>query len=149
MLRVRRGPPVDYSLCDQTVTIYHQTGAGAAFGCTRTVFPGAFIDWKKVQTVEKTGSREGNSFLLVLPSGWGGRPAWMEPQEYDSASRSARYGRFTIAPKDKVLLGVGQQVTTREEWAALLPTKTGGLVVVQDVDPKYWRQTVTHVEVGG
>ncbi len=147
MLRVRRGPPVDYSLCDQTVTIYHQIGAGAAFCCTRTVFCGAFFDWKKVQTVDKTGSREASSFLLVLPSGWDGRPWWMPPQEYDAAQ--SRSGCFTIAAKDKVVLGVGPEIKTREEWAALLPAKVSGLVIVQDVDPKYWQQRVTHVEVGG
>lgn len=72
MLRMRRGPPVDYRLCNQTVTIYHQISAGKEFRCTRTVFHGAFLDFKKVTAVEKTGSRETNSFLLVLPSGWSG-----------------------------------------------------------------------------
>ena len=140
---------MDYSLCNQTVTIYHQTGAGAVFGCTRTVFYGAFLDWKKVQTVDKTGSREANNFLLVLPSGWGGCPEWMPPQEYDAASNTARRGRFTLAPRDKVILGEGAAITTREQWAALLPAQTAGLVVVQDVDPKYWQQRITHVEAGG
>lgn len=148
MLRVNQNrPPVDYSLCDQTVTIYHQTGAGAAFGCTRTVFAGAFLDWKKVYTTNKTGSREANSFLLVLPSGWQGRPEWMPPQEYDWAAD--HQGWFTMASKDKILLGAGPVISTREEWAALLPAKTTGLVVAQDIDPKYWNGTVCHVEVCG
>ncbi len=147
MMRVRSGPPVNYSLCDQVVTIYHQTGAGAAFRCTRTVFRGAFLDWKKVQTVDKTGSREGNGFLLILPSGWAGRPVWMPPQEYDAAPD--HNGKFTIAPKDKVLWGEGPEITTREQWAAFLPAQTYGLVVIQDVDPKYWQNSVCHVEAGG
>lgn len=149
MLRMRRGPPVDYRLCNQTVTIYHQVSAGKAFCCTRTVFQGAFLDFKKVTSVEKTGSRETNSFLLVLPSGWGGRLAWIAPQDYDQQPDQRRAGCFTLAPKDKVLLGEGPEITTREQWAALLPAQTSGLVVVRDVDPKYWQTAVCHVEAAG
>ncbi len=147
MLRMRRGPPVDYRLCNQTVTIYHQMGAGAAFACTRIVFHGAFLDFRKVTATDKTGSRETNSFLLVLPSGWGGRPVWKAPQEYDASV--AQENTFTLAPKDKVLLGEGPEITTREQWAALLPAQTTGLVVVRDVDPKYWKTAVCHVEAAG
>ncbi len=147
MLRMRRGPPVDYRLCNQTVTLYHQTGTGAAFGCTRTVFHGAFLDFKKVTAVEKTGSRETNSFLLVLPSGWDGRPVWMSAQQYDAAV--THENTFTLAPKDKVLLGEGPEITTREQWAVLLPAQTTGLVVVRDVDAKYWQAAVCHVEAAG
>ena len=135
--------PVDYRLCNQTVTIYHQTGAGAGFSCTRTVFHGAFLDFKKVATVDRTGIREANGFLLVLPSGWDGRPIWRYPQEPGAD------GCFTLAPKDKVLLGEGPEITTREQWAGFLPAQTAGLVVVQDVDPKYWQGRVCHVEAGG
>ncbi len=149
MLRMRRGPPVDYRLCNQTVTIYHQTGAGAAFGCTRTVFCGAFLDFKKVTATDKTGTRETSSFLLVLPSGWGGRPVWIAPRDYDSRPAQNHAGCFTLAPKDKVLLGEGPEITTREQWAALLPAQTPGLVVVRDVDPKYWQAAVCHVEAAG
>ena len=87
MLRVRKEPPVDYSLCDQTVTLYHAE-LGEQFSCTRTVFRGAHFDAKKVQTVDKTGSREVNSFLLVLPSGWHGRPVWAALRLLYSVSES-------------------------------------------------------------
>lgn len=151
MLRVRQGPPVDYSLCDQVVTLYHADfGAdGKGFACARVVFRGAFLDWKKAQAVDKTGSRETNSFLLVLPSGWGGRPRWASPEEFDALDEAERAGRFTLAPGDKVLLGVGPEVATREAWAALRPAGEHGLVVIKDVDPKYWRGRVCHVEGGG
>ncbi len=151
MLRVRQGPPVDYSLCDQVVTLYH-AGFGAdgkGFACARVVFRGAFLDFKKAQTVDKTGSREANSFLLVLPSGWGGRPVWMPPEEFDALEEAGRAGRFTLAPGDKVLLGEGPVITAREEWQRLIPASCYGLVVVKDVDPKYWQGAVCHVEGGG
>lgn len=64
MLSVRRGCPVDYRLCDQTVTVYHWDGRQTY---TRTVYDRAFLDFKKTQNVDKTGSHEVNSFLLVIP----------------------------------------------------------------------------------
>lgn len=148
MLRVRPGPPVDYSLCNQTVTLYH-ADLSAGFVCQRTVFAGAFLDFKKVQTVDKTGSREANGFLLVLPSGCGGRLVWATPQEYNALAEADRAGRFTLRPGDKVLLGEGPVITAREEWQRLIPASCYGLVVVKDVDPKYWQGAVCHVEGGG
>lgn len=149
MLRAFAGPPVDYRLCDQTVTVYHLLGTGSAFACTRTVFRGAFLDWKKVQAVNKTGSRDTHEVLLVLPSGWDGRPVWADPDEYAALSAQMRTGRFTLAPQDKVLWGEGPEISTREQWSALVPGRRSGLVVLQQVDPKLWRGTVTHVEGGG
>lgn len=124
MLRLSASSPVDYRLCNQTVTVYHQDAPGSI---TRTVVErGAFLDFKKTENVDKTGSAESNSFLLVIPG--------------DSVP---------VAVGDKVLLGKGPNVTTREEWAALFPAKVPGLVVVKYVDPKYWKGRQVHVEAGG
>lgn len=122
MLCVRNRPPVDYSKCNQTVTIYHNEGGTY----TRTVHRKAFLDFKKTENTDKTGSRESNSFLLVIPCD--SQPVFVE---------------------DKVLLGEGPEVTTREAWAALIPSKTPNLVVVKYVDPKYWNGKLVHVEAGG
>lgn len=124
MLRLLDHPPVDYRLCNQTVTVYHQDAPGSY---TRTVVEhGAFLDFKKTQNVDKTGSAEANSFLLVIPG--------------DSVP---------VAVGDKVLLGEGPKATTREEWAALIPAKVPGLVAVKYVDPKCWNGRQVHVEAGG
>ena len=115
--------PVDYRLCNQTVTIYHWDGKETY---TRTVVRDAFLDFKKTQNVDKTGSKEANAFLLVVP----------DPV-------------VKVAVGDKVLLGEGPEVATREAWAALIPSKVEGLVVVKYVDPKYWRGCIVHTEAGG
>ena len=122
MLSVQRQAPVDYSKCNQTVTIYHKDGEAY----TRTVIQRAFLDFRKTQNVDKTGSREVNSFLLVVPG---------EEQ--------------CVFAGDKVMLGEGPEVATREDWAALIPSKVPGLVIVQYVDPKYWQGRMVHVEAGG
>lgn len=123
MLSVRTRPPVDYSKCDQTVTIYHQ---GEDKTVTRTVWTRAFLDFRKTQNVDKTGSKEANSFLLVIPCSE--QPVWVG---------------------DKVMLGEGPEVSTREDWATLIPAKVPGLVIVKYVDPKYWKGQMVHVEAGG
>lgn len=123
MLSVRKRPLVDYSKCNQTVTVYHWDGKDAY---TRTVLANAFLDFRKTRNVEKTGSSEANTFLLVIPC--------------------AVQGVFV---GDKALLGEGPEVATREAWAALIPAKVPGLVVVKYVDPKYWEGKLVHLEAGG
>lgn len=119
----RRGSPVDYSLCDQTVTLYHWDGGT---GYTRKVIHNAFLDFRKNQSVDKTGSKEVNAFLLVIPG-----------------------ASVPVSVGDKVLHGEGPEIATREEWAAFIPAKVDGLGVVKYVDPKYWRGSVVHTEAGG
>ncbi len=122
MLMRKNTCPVDYRMCKQTVTVYHKDGDTI----TRTVHTNAFFDFKKTQSVGKTGSREANAFLLVIPC-----------------------ATQAIFVEDKVLCGVGPEITTREDWAAFIPAKVPGLVVVKYVDPKYWEEQMVHVEAGG
>ena len=122
MLMLRPTCPVDYRLCNQTVTVYHQENGRY----TRTVHKRAFLDFKKTQTVDKTGSKEANSFLLVIPG-----------------------AAQTVFVGDKVLLGEGPEITDRAAWAAFIPSKVTGLVVVGYADPKYWNGTMVHTEAGG
>lgn len=123
MLCVRLRSPVDYSKCSQTVTVYHQEEVGSY---TRTVYANAFLDFKKTQNVDKTGSKEVNAFLLVIPC-----------------------AEQTVFVGDKVMLGVGPEAATREAWATLIPAGTPGLVIVKYADPKYWQGRMVHVEAGG
>lgn len=119
----RRSSPVDYRLCNQTVTVYHWDGKDAY---TQKVIENAFLDFKKTQNVDKTGSKEANTFLLVIPG-----------------------ASVPVAVGDKVLAGVGPEIASREAWAGFIPAKVPGLVVVKYVDPKYWKGCVVHTEAGG
>lgn len=146
MFRVRPGPPVDYSLCNQTVTLYH-ADLKNGFQCTRTLFRGAFFDAKKVQTVDKIGRQEANSFLLVLPSGWDGRPVWVDAAVAQPLGDD--HPVFSLAAGDKVFLGEGPEITDLAAWGKFIPASVPGLVVVKDVDVKYWHGAVCHIEAGG
>lgn len=120
-------PPVDYRLCNQTVTLYHWDSANDT--CTRKVIEkGAFLDFRKASNVDKTGSKEVNSFLLVIP---------------------CKDGKtIPVAAGDKVYHGVGPEIG-EGEWSRFIPAKVPGLVVVKTVDPKYWRDQLVHTEAAG
>lgn len=123
MLTIRRKSPVDYRLCNQTVTIYHKDGDTY----TRKVIEnGAFLDFKKTQNVDKTGSTESNSFLLVVPG--------------DTQA---------VFVEDKVFHGVGPEIANADQWRKFIPSTTPGLVVVKYADPKYWNGQIIHTEAGG
>lgn len=121
MLSVHKKSPVDYRLCNQTVTIYHKDGDKF----TRKTVK-AFLDMKKTQNVDKTGSKEANSFLLVVPGD----------------TQACYVG-------DKVYLGEGQEITTAEQWRSFIPANVPGLCVVQYVDVKIWNGQIVHTEAGG
>lgn len=124
MLNVRRkNCPLDYGKCCQTVTVYHQEAPGSY---RRQVLTRAFLDFKKTQNVDKTGRTEASAFLLVIPC---------ETQ--------------VVFPGDKAMLGEGPEIATREEWAALIPSKVPGLCVVKYADMKYWQGKICHEEAGG
>lgn len=110
-----------YVMCRQTVTLYHKEGDTV----TRTVIPRAYLDHKKVRNVEKTGSTDVTSFLLVYPAGPPGPCAG-----------------------DKVVHGVGPEITAAG-WPHFIPAKVPGLCVVKYVDPKYNRNKLAHWEAGG
>lgn len=123
MLMLKRSCPVNYDLCNQTVTVYHRNGQD---DYTRTVYTRAFLDFKKTVAVDKTGSKEANSFLLVIPG--------------DTQA---------VFAGDKVLTGRGPGISSDKDWAAFIPTKVPGLVVVSYVDTKCWNDKIVHTEAGG
>ena len=128
MVAVRRRnavPPVSYAKCNQTVTVYHSDGVTF----TKKVIKHAFFDFRKNQNANKVGTNESNSFLLVIPY-------------TESATQPVFAG-------DKILLGVGADITTREAWASFIPSKVANLAVAKYVDPKYWNNEIAHWEIGG
>lgn len=122
MLNVRRQPPLDYGKCCQTVTIYRQEAPGQY---SRRVFHRAFLEYRRRVDIGKTGSAGESTFLLVIPG-----------------------EEVPVRPGDKVFPGEGPEIATREEWAAFIPARVPGLVVVGYVEPKYWQGKLCHTEAG-
>jgi hypothetical protein len=114
--------PINYGiLCKQTVTIYHKDGDTI----TRKIYDKAFLDFKKTVSVDKLGTSEATSFLLVIPG-----------------------GEQAVFPQDKVLMGTGPGVD-EVEWGKFIPSKVTGLGVVSFADVKNWNGQIVHTEAGG
>lgn len=111
----------NYTLCDSPATVYRREQDGTIM---RTVYPKAFLDSKKVQSVDKTGSADAMSFLLVIP------------------------GDADVRPGDKVISGEGEVIDT-QAWVSFIPSKVPGLVVVRWVDKKHFAGRICHTEAGG
>ena len=109
-------------MCNQTVTVYRFKEGQYI----RTVHERAFFDFKKTVSVDKSGSREANSFLLVIPG-----------------------DTQTVFPKDKVYDGTGPEIADSKAWAAFVPSLVSGLVTVEWADPKKWNGKIVHTEAGG
>ena len=123
VLFFKRKCPINYDLlCRQTVTVYRKEGEEYS----RTVYSKAFLDHKKTQSVDKIGSKEVNSFLLVVPG-----------------------GAQAVFVDDKVYEGVGPEISSAEQWRDFVPSKVNGLVVVKYADCKKWDDTIVHTEAGG
>lgn len=111
--------PLDYSLCDQTVTLYrYRDGA-----VERQVAENAWYSYQTAQVTDALGTRQETAFQLILP------------------------GDAALLPGDRVYDGIGPEITERE-WAGFLPVCTPGLSQVQYVKPCYWQGQLCHTEAG-
>lgn len=61
MLRRTNNTPLDYSLCDMTVTVYHREGL------TREVIENAYYEFSDKQATEGGIVRSDRNFLLIVP----------------------------------------------------------------------------------
>lgn len=55
--------PLDYSLCEQTVTVYRRQGEGVA----RVVLDNCFLQLQRMQKTDTLGQQRACSFLLIVP----------------------------------------------------------------------------------
>ena len=112
--------PLDYSLCNQTVTLYRKQGSQIV----RQVEENCFYTWKQVQKEDASGTTRETECLLILP---GENPA--------------------VFVGDRVYAGVGPQIDM-EKWGDFLPVKVKGLAEINYVMPCYWEGVQCHLEAG-
>lgn len=85
MLKPIKNVPLDYSLCNMTVTVYHREGL------PRQVITGAHYEFTTHRKVTEGVAEVTRSFHLVIPGGG------------------------EIYPGDKVLLGIGPEIRRWED----------------------------------
>lgn len=116
MLRRKSGEAGWRWLCDSTVTVYRRDGL------TRQVLEKVYFDDSLSEHVAAGVGSAGHGFLLVVP------------------------GAFSVSPGDKVMRGIGPEIT---DWAGLNSADVPGLGVVNTVAQRYLVDQVSHTEVRG
>ena len=101
MLKPMKNVPLDYSLCQDTVTVYHREGL------TRQVLGGVHYESTNRREVEGGIARKSLGFLLVIP------------------------GCYDIRPGDKVHLGIGPELERWEELTSEFCENMGLVTSVQ------------------
>lgn len=114
----------DYSLCHQTVTIYHYESGEI----TRTVYPKAYFEKTVKAEVDERGESGKTEHLIVIPG-----------------------SNIPCVPGDKVYLGNGAspEGDNARWWRVFIPPKDDKVVVVRSVSYRHWRGEVVHVELRG
>ena len=113
--------PLDYSLCQQTVTIYRRQ----ADAIVRQVVDGCFFRLEHQQKLDTLGCHREKPFLLIMPG-----------------------DAQCVFPGDRVMEGVGPEVSP-EEWSRFVPALVEGLAQISYATPFCWEGRICHVEAGG
>lgn len=90
--------PIDYRLCDRTVTIYRKQGSQIL----RQVIENAYLQWHRQQRTEVMGRSNQQKFLLIVPG--------------DAQN---------VFPGDWVVEGIGPEVSS---WCDVTQNKAAGEV---------------------
>lgn len=112
--------PLDYSLCDRTVTVYRRQGEQVL----RQVVTNCYFSKQEKRSVDTLGCRKEVTFQLIMPC-----------------------TVQTVFPGDRIMEGVGPEVSV-QQWPGFVPAGVAGLVEVAYVTPCYWAGELCHVEAG-
>lgn len=110
--------PLDYSLCDQTVTFYRKTGDEIL----RKVADGCHLSCKYREDTENYGKSLEKKFQLIIPA-----------------------GSFQPEPGDRVYAGIGPEAA---DWERFIPALVPALYEISFVTPCFWAGELVHWEAG-
>lgn len=110
---------LDYSLCNQTVTLYRCRGGKI----DRQVRNDAFYVWQVGTVADELGTRQETLCTLILP------------------------GDPSLRPGDRVYDGIGPEIT-ESQWPHFLPVSIPGLGEINYVRPCRWQGRICHTEAG-
>lgn len=110
--------PLDYSLCDQTVTLYRKEEETVS----RKVIANAFLAAKVSVPNEPYGKSKEKTFLLIIPE-----------------------NAAPLQCGDRIYDGIGPETIA---WQAFVPAAVSELYEISYVKPCRWNGEVTHWEAG-
>ena len=110
--------PLDYSLCDQTVTFYRKSGDEII----RKVAENCHLSCKYREATEPYGKSLEKKFRLIIPAGT------VQPQ-----------------PGDRIYDGIGPE---KVDWEQFIPALVPALYEISFVSACRWEGEVVHWEAG-
>ena len=110
--------PLNYGLCQQTVTVYQKKGEEILRTVVQTCYFSSSISTPR----ESYGKSRSKKFLLIIPG-----------------------EEISLRPGDRIFAGIGPE---NVEWQAFLPATVPELYEVSFAKPCYWEGNLTHWEAG-
>lgn len=110
--------PLDYSLCNQTVTLYRKNGEEII----RKVADNCHLSCKYREATESCGKSMEKKFLLIIPA-----------------------GGFRPQTGDRIYDGIGPEEV---DWERFIPALVPELYEISFVNPCCWEGDVVHWEAG-
>lgn len=111
--------PLDYSFCNQTVTVYRRQGSAI----TRQVLDKCWFSLEETYAQDGFGRRLHKKCRLIVP------------------------GKQQLFAGDRVYPGIGPEVK-EEDWQRFVPANEPGLCLLQWVKTYYWKNEPCHTEAG-
>ena len=112
--------PFDYSLCNQTVTVYRMKDGRIS----RNVYDNCYLDYETRVDTDTYGQELERRFTLILPG-----------------------TEQLLQPEDRIYAGQGPALYTLA-WEDFIPAKVEGLMQVQYIKPCFWNGKICHTEAG-
>ena len=110
--------PLDYSLCQQTVTVYRKEGEELS----RKVAEKCYFSASISTPTEHYGKSKEKKFLLIIPG-----------------------EEIPLRPGDRIFVGIGPETV---DWQTFLPARIPEVFAVSFAKPCYWNGELTHWEAG-
>ena len=110
--------PFDYSLCQQTVTVYQKRGEEIS----RKIAEGSCFSATLTTPTESYGKSMEKTFLLIIPG-----------------------AEISLQPGDRIFTGIGPETV---DWQTFLPVLIPEVFEVSFAKPCYWEGSITHWEAG-
>lgn len=110
--------PLNYSLCQQTVTVYQKKGEEIS----RQVAQTCYFSQSVSTPTQSYGKSKEKKFLLIIPG-----------------------EEIPLQPGDRIFTGIGPETV---DWQVFLPACIPEVFEVSFAKPCYWEGTLTHWEAG-
>lgn len=133
-----------YSLCNQTVTLYHKQINGKAV-CRTVIENSAYFEIRRNHKLEKLGLGASTSALIILPV-YKIQKHYVPSNEFSAENQDTT---FTICAGDIIVRGIGIEIQDSKDLFQVLPANYPESVTVSSIScVRGLNGEIMHIEVG-